>query len=81
MSKICELCGKRARAGNRVSHSNRKTRRYWRPNLQRILTEDNGLRRRILVCTECLHSGRVCKPSATGRRQQIQESPAESQSV
>ncbi|MBL4652791.1 MAG: 50S ribosomal protein L28 [Flavobacteriales bacterium] len=34
MSKICELTGKKVISGNNVSHSNRKTRRKFFPNLQ-----------------------------------------------
>ena len=34
MSKICELTGKRPMSGNKVSHSNAKTRRRFLPNLQ-----------------------------------------------
>lgn len=34
MSKVCQLTGKRPISGNRVSHSNRKTRRRFLPNLQ-----------------------------------------------
>lgn len=34
MSRVCELTGKKALAGNRVSHSNRKTKRRFYPNLQ-----------------------------------------------
>jgi large subunit ribosomal protein L28 len=33
MSRICELTGKRREKGNRVSHSNIKTRRFLQPNL------------------------------------------------
>jgi large subunit ribosomal protein L28 len=33
MSKICEVTGKRPRTGNLVSHSNRKTKRWFFPNL------------------------------------------------
>ncbi|MCB0617571.1 MAG: 50S ribosomal protein L28 [Saprospiraceae bacterium] len=35
MSKVCQLTGKRPVAGNNVSHSNRKTRRRFLPNLQK----------------------------------------------
>ena len=35
MSKVCQLTGKRPMYGNNVSHSNRKTRRRFEPNLQR----------------------------------------------
>lgn len=34
MSRVCKLSGKGPLSGNKVSHSNRKTRRKWRPNLQ-----------------------------------------------
>ena len=34
MSKVCQLTGKRPITGNNVSHSNRKTKRKFYPNLQ-----------------------------------------------
>ena len=34
MSKVCQITGKRVMTGNSVSHSNRKTRRTFSPNLQ-----------------------------------------------
>jgi large subunit ribosomal protein L28 len=34
MSKICQITGKKVITGNNVSHSNRKTRRTFEPNLQ-----------------------------------------------
>ncbi|MGZ3735294.1 MAG: 50S ribosomal protein L28, partial [Bdellovibrionota bacterium] len=34
MSQVCELTGKRPAYGNRVSHSNIKTRVRWMPNLR-----------------------------------------------
>lgn len=36
MSWRCELTGKTRQIGNRVSHSNRKTKRRFLPNLQTI---------------------------------------------
>ena len=35
MSRICELTGKKALKGNKVSHSNTKTRRQFKVNLKR----------------------------------------------
>jgi large subunit ribosomal protein L28 len=35
MAKICDLTGKRPITGNHVSHSNRKTKRRFLPNLQK----------------------------------------------
>ena len=34
MARICEVTGKRNLKGNRVSHSNRKSRKFQQPNLQ-----------------------------------------------
>ncbi|MCO6481713.1 MAG: 50S ribosomal protein L28 [Flavobacteriales bacterium] len=34
MSRICQITGKQVITGNKVSHSNRKTRRTFAPNLQ-----------------------------------------------
>ncbi|MFT6166342.1 MAG: large subunit ribosomal protein L28 [Vicingaceae bacterium] len=33
MSKVCQLTGKRVITGNNVSHSKRRTRRTFKPNL------------------------------------------------
>ncbi len=62
MARICYICGKGPSTGNNVSHAHNKTRRRWLPNLQsaRILDKD-GQRRRVRVCTQCIHSGRVVK--------------------
>lgn len=35
MSKVCQLTGKRPVSGNNVSHSNRKTKRRFEPNLHK----------------------------------------------
>ena len=34
MSKICQVTGRNPAFGNIVSHSHRKTRRRWNPNIQ-----------------------------------------------
>ncbi len=34
MSRICQVTGKKPITGNHVSHSNRKTKRWFYPNLQ-----------------------------------------------
>ena len=35
MSKICQVTGRKPSFGNTVSHSHRKTRRRWDPNIQK----------------------------------------------
>jgi large subunit ribosomal protein L28 len=52
MAKKCEICGKGPQFGNRVSHSNRKTRHKFDPNLQHVRI--NGKKMRI--CTSCLRT-------------------------
>ena len=34
MSRVCQITGKKAVSGNSVSHSNKKTKRKFYPNLQ-----------------------------------------------
>lgn len=36
MARVCAVTGKTVHFGNNVSHSNRKTRRRWQPNLQPV---------------------------------------------
>ena len=61
MANTCDLCSKGRLVGNKVSHSNIKTKRVQRPNLQRVHALVDGSPRRIRVCTRCLRSGRVTK--------------------
>lgn len=35
MSRICEVTGRKPSFGNHVSHSHRKVRRRWDPNIQK----------------------------------------------
>lgn len=61
MANRCELCGKGPRAGNNVSHANNRTKRTFKPNVQRMRAMVNGAARRVRVCTSCLKAGRVQK--------------------
>lgn len=54
MAKSCAICGKQAVSGNRVSHSNRKTPRRWRPNLQAVKTKIGRQIKQVLICVRCL---------------------------
>lgn len=63
MARQCEICGKRPMVGHSVSHSAVKTKRRFLPNLQRVRVAVSGGRRRIVVCTNCLKSGRVKRAS------------------
>jgi large subunit ribosomal protein L28 len=61
MSDRCAVCGKGRLVGNRVSHSNRKTKRVQRPNTQFVRARVGGRTVRLRVCTRCIRSGRVQK--------------------
>jgi large subunit ribosomal protein L28 len=57
----CELCKKCVVFGLKVSHSNRKTSKMWKPNLRRVKVNDNGTHKTIYVCSRCLRSGKVTR--------------------
>lgn len=59
----CALCGKGPSFGHNVSHANNKTRKVWRPNVQRVKTVQNGTVRHLNVCTQCIKSGKIAKPA------------------
>ncbi|MBQ9950511.1 MAG: 50S ribosomal protein L28 [Clostridia bacterium] len=59
MSKYCEVCKKGTMSGNTVSHSNRKARTSWAPNIQKVRVMVDGTPVRMNVCTRCLRSGKV----------------------
>jgi large subunit ribosomal protein L28 len=53
MSKVCQVSGKRAMRGHKVSHSNRKTIKFTEPNLQVkrfwLASESRWIKLRITV--------------------------------
>jgi large subunit ribosomal protein L28 len=52
----CDVCGKGPQYGHNVSHSKRRTNRRWNPNIQQMLLEVNGQRRKVSICTRCLRT-------------------------
>ncbi|MGG7568110.1 50S ribosomal protein L28 [Rhodovulum sp. DZ06] len=58
MSRRCELSGKGVLTGNRVSHSNIKTRRRYLPNLHAVTLQSETLGRsfRFKVSSHALRS-------------------------
>lgn len=59
MARYCEVCGKGMISGNKVSHSNRHSRRTWLPNIRTVRAIVKGTPTRLNVCTRCLRSGKV----------------------
>ncbi len=59
MSRVCDVCGKGQISGNKVSHSNKHSRRTWSVNLRNVRALVDGTPKRLKVCTRCLRSGKV----------------------
>ncbi|MGL5253531.1 MAG: 50S ribosomal protein L28 [Brevinema sp.] len=55
MSRVCELSGKKVMYGNKVSHSHRKTRTHWAPNLQKkTFVMNDGSKVELRVCAKII---------------------------
>lgn len=61
MGRYCEICKKGVMSGNTVSHSKRRARTSWAPNIQKVTLVVDGKPVKMSVCTRCL---RTCKKAA-----------------
>lgn len=74
MAKMCEICGKTPRSGNRIIrrglpkkkggvglHTTGVTPRRFLPNLQTVRVRRGGGVVRMRVCTSCIKAGRIVK--------------------
>ncbi len=75
MARECATCGKFSQFGNQVTIRGKKkylggvgtkitgiTRRRFKPNLQRVnVTDGEGGNRSMMVCTQCIRTGRIRK--------------------
>ena len=75
MARVCEVCGKKSQQGNSIETRGKakylggvgtkitgKTRRQFRPNLQKVhVALPKGGAKSMRVCTQCIRSGRVRK--------------------
>jgi len=52
----CEICGKSPSFGHSVSHSNVRTKRQWKPNIQKVSIYLDGKQQTKKVCTRCLRT-------------------------
>ncbi|MCW2770338.1 MAG: rpmB, partial [Aeromicrobium sp.] len=55
------VCAKGPGFGHNVSHSHRRTKRRFDPNIQRVRAVINGTPQRVNVCTSCLKAGKVSR--------------------
>ncbi len=61
MSSKCYICGKGPTFGNNVSHSHKKTRRVFKPNIQKIKADIGGKVKNINICSRCFKSNKAKK--------------------
>jgi large subunit ribosomal protein L28 len=61
MSNVCDICGKKPGFGFNVSHSHKKTKRRWTPNVHKMRIVVDGSPRTARVCSKCLKAGKVQK--------------------
>ncbi len=59
MAKKCDICGKEKKSGFMLSHSHIRTKRNWKPNIQKVKAVINGVPQRIRVCSRCLKANKV----------------------
>ena len=79
MSRKCEITGKKPQSGNNVSHSKRRTKRVFQPNLQtkKLLNPATGLMMKVTLSTKALKT--LAKWDAEGKKYDLNKLIAESQ--
>ncbi|QQS58885.1 50S ribosomal protein L28 [Candidatus Peregrinibacteria bacterium] len=73
MAKVCDITGKKPSTGNNVSHSVRRTKRRFLPNLQWKRIFDPTVQRwiRIRVCTSALRT--LAKPLTNREKKRMEK--------
>lgn len=61
MSKVCDICGKKAQVGNLRSQALNATKRRFYPNLHLVRAVVDGEVKKIRVCSSCLKTNKVHK--------------------
>jgi len=59
MARVCYVTGRRTTSGNNRSHAMNKTKRNYKPNLQKVRILVNGKPKRVYVSAKALKSGQV----------------------
>jgi large subunit ribosomal protein L28 len=62
VAAVCDVCGKGPGFGMSVSHSHRRTRRRFNPNIQTVRAViGRGTHKRLNVCSSCIKAGKVTR--------------------
>jgi large subunit ribosomal protein L28 len=75
----CTVTGKRTRFGNNVSHANNKTKRTFKPNLQKVRIVVDGKPQRVWVSTRAIKAGKVVKAARGSHAQWLREQAEQDQ--
>jgi len=59
MARVCYVTGRRTTSGNNRSHAMNKTKRTYKPNLQKVKIMVNGSPKKVYVSAKALRSGKV----------------------
>jgi len=59
MARVCYVTGRRTTSGNNRSHAMNKTKRTYKPNLQKVKILVDGKPKRVYVSAKALKSGKV----------------------
>lgn len=54
----CDICGKQQISGNKISHSHKKTRHKWNPNIRKVKVVLDGVAKSLKICSRCLRSNK-----------------------
>ena len=52
----CDICGKGPQFGHNVSHALNRTKRQFKPNIQKRTIIIGNTKRRLKVCAKCFRS-------------------------
>lgn len=76
MARVCEFCGKGTATGGIIARRGLpkkaggvglritgRTKRTFKPNIQRVRAVVDGVVTRVKICTRCLKSGKIKKPA------------------
>lgn len=62
MASQCEVCGKGVQTGYSISHSHLRTKRSWKPNIQKVRVRNaKGTPSTVNVCTSCMKANKVIR--------------------
>ena len=67
MARRCDLTGKGVQSGNLVSHSNRKTKRRFLPNLFNVTLQSDALQRSVRLRSLPMRCVRLSTAAASTR--------------